>query len=62
MAGKRAISLPERLRERFLSYQMQATRPAVELTAALLLPLIRRFLIPNSGTLACGPILGAHFT
>ncbi len=49
MAGKRAISLPERRRERFLDCQMQAIRLAIELTAALLLPLKRRLLTQNSG-------------
>ena len=47
MAGKRAISLPERRRERFLDCQMQAIRLAMALTAALLLK--GRLLFPNSG-------------
>ena len=49
MIGKRAISLPERRRERFLDCPMQAIRLAMELTAALLLPLKSRLLTPNAG-------------
>lgn len=49
MAGKRARSVPERGRERFLDCPMQAIRLAMALAAALFLLLKRRLLFPNSG-------------